>query len=70
MFLVQRIKAWNLGLSDGFGPEGQGMTYYNDPEHPVSVAYDRGRNIGERLSGKFRGCEKPWGNRHWWQDTP
>lgn len=46
----ERIGAWWLGFREGFGPEGLGMTYYDDPNHPVSVAYDHGRTRGEKIS--------------------
>jgi hypothetical protein len=43
-----RIAAFLLGVLEC--RDDSGMTYDNDPWSPRSVAYDRGRTLGERLA--------------------
>lgn len=40
---------WRLGVTEA--GMATGLTFYNDPEHPKSVAYDEGRNYGEACKG-------------------
>lgn len=51
------VRAWFLGLQDGFtqGELTFGMTYDSDPTSPRSIAYDRGANIGERFAQLIKG---------------
>lgn len=53
MKMIEKLHAWWLGFKSGFGDETGGITYYDNPWHPVSVAYDRGRNLGEKLSRRW-----------------
>jgi hypothetical protein len=52
---MTRIKAFWMGVREGYSsPDGDGWTWDGDPYHPLSVAYDHGRNVGEwfaRIAG-------------------
>ena len=40
-------QVWRLGVTEANMPCG--FTFYNDPYHRLSVAYDEGRNYGEAV---------------------
>tara|TARA_R100000656_G_scaffold104176_4_gene76418 strand:+ start:9845 stop:10078 length:234 start_codon:yes stop_codon:yes gene_type:complete len=48
---IQIVKAFILGVTDAMDPEiSLGMTFDDDAESPRSRAYDRGCNLGERIT--------------------
>ena len=46
MYWFLCLRVWWLGFTEGLG--GLGMTY---PDHRLSVLYDRGRALRQRLHG-------------------
>lgn len=44
---MQKLKAFLQGFLECRGD--MGLTWNNDPYHPLSVAYDRGRTLGQTL---------------------
>ena len=50
MMFFRLLKPFALGVSEA--GLSTGITYDDDPESPRSRAYDRGRNLGDLLSGR------------------
>lgn len=45
--MMNRVQAFMMGFREGH--EAFGMTWGDDPGHPLSVAYDYGRALRQRL---------------------